>query len=46
MTLLSGEQYLASVSELDHHVFIQGEKIRDVTNHPYQRQNRRDDSFE
>ncbi|CAB1081731.1 hypothetical protein D1AOALGA4SA_9376 [Olavius algarvensis Delta 1 endosymbiont] len=37
MALMTGDRYLASVSELDHHVFIQGEKIPDVTAHPISR---------
>jgi len=37
MALLSGEQYLSSLRDLDHHVYIQGDKIRDVTDHPISR---------
>jgi 4-hydroxybutyryl-CoA dehydratase/vinylacetyl-CoA-Delta-isomerase len=34
MTLMTRDDYLASIKNLDHHVFIQGEKIQDVTSHP------------
>jgi 4-hydroxybutyryl-CoA dehydratase/vinylacetyl-CoA-Delta-isomerase len=31
---MTGEQYLASVRELDHHVYIQGQKIDNIVEHP------------
>ena len=34
MALLSGDKYLASLRELGRHVYIQGEKIRNVPDHP------------
>jgi 4-hydroxybutyryl-CoA dehydratase/vinylacetyl-CoA-Delta-isomerase len=37
MALMTGDNYLASLKELDHHVFIQGEKTQDVTSHPLAR---------
>ncbi len=37
MALMTGDNYLASLEKLDHHVFIQGEKIQDVTSHPLAR---------
>ena len=37
MALMTGDNYLASLKELDHHVFIQGKKIQDVTSHPLAR---------
>ena len=37
MALQTGDNYLASIKKLDHHVFIQGEKIQDVTSHPLAR---------
>jgi 4-hydroxybutyryl-CoA dehydratase/vinylacetyl-CoA-Delta-isomerase len=37
MALMTGDNYLASLKKLDHYVFIQGEKIQDVTSHPLAR---------
>ena len=37
MTLLTGDNYLSSIGRLDHKVFIQGQKIQDVTEHPISR---------
>jgi len=34
MALLTKDQYLSSIMELDHNVFIQGEKIQSVVEHP------------
>ncbi len=34
MTLLTGDNYLQSIAELDHHVFIQGQKIDNIVEHP------------
>jgi 4-hydroxybutyryl-CoA dehydratase/vinylacetyl-CoA-Delta-isomerase len=34
MALLSGDKYLASLKALGRHVYIQGEKIRNVPDHP------------
>ena len=37
MTLLTGDNYLQSIAELDHHVFIQGQKIDNIVEHPISR---------
>ena len=37
MTLLTGDNYLSSLAELDHHVFIQGKKIENIVDHPISR---------
>jgi 4-hydroxybutyryl-CoA dehydratase/vinylacetyl-CoA-Delta-isomerase len=37
MTLMTGDHYLASLGQLGHQVFIQGQKIQDVTEHPISR---------
>jgi 4-hydroxybutyryl-CoA dehydratase/vinylacetyl-CoA-Delta-isomerase len=37
MTLMTRNQYLSSLSELDHRVFVQGEKIASVPDHPISR---------
>jgi 4-hydroxybutyryl-CoA dehydratase/vinylacetyl-CoA-Delta-isomerase len=37
MALLTGDHYLSSLGQLDHQVFIQGQKIQDVTEHPISR---------
>ena len=34
MSLMTGDQFLTSLKELDHRVFIQGEKIPNVAEHP------------
>lgn len=34
MALMTKEQYLASLRGLDHWVYIQGEKVRSVPDHP------------
>ncbi|UCE52183.1 MAG: 4-hydroxybutyryl-CoA dehydratase [Desulfobacterales bacterium] len=37
MALMTGDQYISSLRGLGHHVFIQGEEIQDVTDHPISR---------
>ncbi|MGD2271422.1 MAG: 4-hydroxyphenylacetate 3-hydroxylase N-terminal domain-containing protein [Desulfobacterales bacterium] len=37
MALMKGDKYIAGLEKLDHHVFIQGEKIRNVAQHPIAR---------
>ena len=34
MALMTRDQYISSIEALDHRVFIQGEKVRSVTDHP------------
>lgn len=37
MALMTGDQYISGLRGLGHHVFIQGEEIQDVTDHPISR---------
>ena len=37
MTLMSRDQYLSSLRELDHSVFVQGQEIQSVVDHPISR---------
>jgi aromatic ring hydroxylase len=37
MALMSKEQYLSSLRDLGHSVFIQGEKVQSVVDHPISR---------
>ncbi|MFH1349593.1 MAG: 4-hydroxyphenylacetate 3-hydroxylase N-terminal domain-containing protein [Pseudomonadota bacterium] len=34
MALMTKEQFISSIKKLDHHVFIQGEKVQSVVDHP------------
>ena len=37
MALMTKEQYLSSLRKLDHRVFIQGERVENVPDHPISR---------